>query len=155
RFARLTVLFPRSNDFYDLKQVIPPRRHVEEQAAGVEFVAAALVAGRRQQVAQQHLLAGQVRQRQADEALTLRRAEMDAGEQAALRPALPGEGDELVPRRVAVPRLDEFAQRPPPGPHLRPLQALQQPLVELAQPGVDGLGGAPAEVDRDVDAPAL
>src|SRR5256885_1107479 len=105
--------------------MVSPRRQVEEQALRVQVVAGAFVDHRRQQVAQLDSPAAQVGQRQLDKTLALRRPEVDAGQQALPGDAVPGEGEELVPRRIAVPRGCDLALRPLAVAQLRTLQTLQ------------------------------
>src|SRR5437879_2210534 len=80
---------------------------------------------------------------------------MDARQQTLPGTAVPGEGEELVPRRIAVPGRHRLALRPLPVAQLRPFQTLQHAPAERLQLHIHRFDRPPPEVHRDVDAPAL
>ena len=84
------------------EQVEPPCRKVEVETPSEHVVAIPDVARRPQQVAEFARPARQLREGQADIALTLGGLEVHDA-QKALAGAVPGERDETVPRRVALP----------------------------------------------------
>src|SRR5262249_39173561 len=134
-----------------LENVVSPLRHVQVKPARRQFVAASLVLGGTEQVAQQELFAAQLGERQGDVTLALGGAVVDRDQQPLAVRALPGERQEAVPGRVVLPGGAGVQQLPAALAHLRPLQHLQQLLVIRLQGRIDRLVGAAAEVDRQLD----
>ena len=129
----------------------PPCGNIEEEAARGEVGPVAIVDGGAEAVAEPQDAARQVAPRKRHVALRRVPGVVHRDEAADVARARPREGQEVVVRRVPVPRRPALEELPAPEAERGVPQAAEEVLVEVGDLGVPWLRGPAPEVDRDPD----